>query len=160
MMNENSLSCKKQMHLPPEVLSEILSWLDVDSLLRFKTVCKEWCYLIEDPTFICSHMMKSRGHWIFEMVADRPPYNTYMFVDSYFGLILEHKYVTQCYRLTNPSTRNTPEFVQKCTGGYKNVSHTLLRRIEIGCSLSRFQGFDSWDRQCMEKDRYPVPRVL
>ncbi|KAJ8763049.1 hypothetical protein K2173_023254 [Erythroxylum novogranatense] len=39
-------------YLPPEVLVEIFLRLPVDSLLRFRCVCKSWHCLITDPTFV------------------------------------------------------------------------------------------------------------
>lgn len=46
--------------LPLELLiAEILSRLPVKSLLRFKSVCKSWYSLIEDPEFIKLHQSKN-----------------------------------------------------------------------------------------------------
>ncbi|XP_058215917.1 F-box/kelch-repeat protein At3g23880-like [Rhododendron vialii] len=43
-------------HLPFDVTIEILSRLPVKSLLRFKSVCKTWYALIENPDFIAKHL--------------------------------------------------------------------------------------------------------
>lgn len=37
--------------LPGDLIVEILSWLPVDALLRFRCVCKSWKSLIFDPSF-------------------------------------------------------------------------------------------------------------
>ncbi|XP_074315937.1 F-box protein CPR1-like [Silene latifolia] len=42
-----------------DLIIDILVWLPVTSLLRFKSVCKEWCNLINDPRFIQLHLHKS-----------------------------------------------------------------------------------------------------
>ncbi|XP_074315630.1 putative F-box protein At1g19160 [Silene latifolia] len=46
-------------HIPIDVIIDILVWLPVNTLLRFKTVCKEWCNLINSPRFIQLHLHKS-----------------------------------------------------------------------------------------------------
>jgi len=43
-------------NIPLDVLVEILSWLPARSLVRFKSVCKLWLSLIEDPRFINRHL--------------------------------------------------------------------------------------------------------
>ncbi|XP_043693196.1 F-box protein CPR1-like [Telopea speciosissima] len=46
-------------NLPEDIIVEILSRLPVKSLLRFKCVCKPWCALIINPTFIKMHLNRS-----------------------------------------------------------------------------------------------------
>ncbi|EEF36313.1 ubiquitin-protein ligase, putative [Ricinus communis] len=46
--------------LPPELLTEILTRLPVDCLLRFRSISKSWCAKIDDPNFIKTHLKKSR----------------------------------------------------------------------------------------------------
>ncbi|KAK4425975.1 F-box protein CPR1 [Sesamum alatum] len=50
-----SSSCRS-VHLPLELLSEVLTRLPVKSLLRFKCVSKFWVDLINTPYFISSHL--------------------------------------------------------------------------------------------------------
>ncbi|KAK7295239.1 hypothetical protein RJT34_18144 [Clitoria ternatea] len=45
--------------LPLEVVEEILSWLPVKSLLRFRCVCKSWNSLVFDPNFVKIHLYRS-----------------------------------------------------------------------------------------------------
>lgn len=47
--------------LPEHVLFDILLWLPVASLLRFKSVCKVWYALIESSTFITEHLHHSNN---------------------------------------------------------------------------------------------------
>jgi len=42
-------------YLPPDLIVQILLWLPVKSLIRFKCVCKYWFSLISDPHFANSH---------------------------------------------------------------------------------------------------------
>ncbi|MCH97230.1 F-box/kelch-repeat protein, partial [Trifolium medium] len=45
--------------LPPDLITEILSWLPVMFLVRFKCVCKFWKSLISNPTFAKLHLERS-----------------------------------------------------------------------------------------------------
>ncbi|EYU31492.1 hypothetical protein MIMGU_mgv1a024596mg [Erythranthe guttata] len=45
--------------LPVEILEELLSWLSVKDLLRFKSVCKNWNSIISSHHFINLHLKKS-----------------------------------------------------------------------------------------------------
>jgi F-box interacting protein len=38
--------------LPPEMFCEVLARLPVESILRFRSVCKSWCRMIQSPYFI------------------------------------------------------------------------------------------------------------
>ncbi|KAL1825721.1 hypothetical protein ACET3Z_012499 [Daucus carota] len=44
--------------LPEEMVIEILCWLPVRTLLRFRSVCKSWLSIISQPNFIKAHMDK------------------------------------------------------------------------------------------------------
>ncbi|XP_074351892.1 F-box/kelch-repeat protein At3g23880-like [Apium graveolens] len=46
-------------YLPEGIVIEILSWLHVKSLLRFKSVCKLWLCIISDPEFVRTHLTNS-----------------------------------------------------------------------------------------------------
>ncbi|KAJ1382027.1 Galactose oxidase/kelch, beta-propeller [Sesbania bispinosa] len=65
MMNESSVRL-----LPLEIIAEILSWLPVESILRFSCVCKSWYSLISHSQFINLHLSRSlklnHGMLIFE----------------------------------------------------------------------------------------------
>ncbi|XP_058739922.1 F-box/kelch-repeat protein At3g23880-like [Vicia villosa] len=45
--------------LPDDLIAEVLSFLDVKSILQFKCVCKFWNTLFSDPTFVKLHLKKS-----------------------------------------------------------------------------------------------------
>ncbi|PON99541.1 F-box domain containing protein [Trema orientale] len=47
-------------HLPPEMTNEILCPLGVKDLLRYRSVCKEWCSIIDGPDFITTHLKHSK----------------------------------------------------------------------------------------------------
>ncbi|KAG5523385.1 hypothetical protein RHGRI_035262 [Rhododendron griersonianum] len=46
-------------YLPPEVLRDVLLRLPVKTLLRCRTVCKDWYALIRNPNFISQHLEKT-----------------------------------------------------------------------------------------------------
>ncbi|KAL6204309.1 hypothetical protein ACLB2K_021577 [Fragaria x ananassa] len=50
------------LHLPMEVIREILSWLPVKSVCRFRCVSKSWKSLILDPQFVKLHSEKALEH--------------------------------------------------------------------------------------------------
>ncbi|KAI8556886.1 hypothetical protein RHMOL_Rhmol05G0290900 [Rhododendron molle] len=56
MASAKSTMAKATFHLPIEITLEILSRLPVKSLLRFKSVCKNWNALIKTPDFISKHL--------------------------------------------------------------------------------------------------------
>lgn len=46
-------------NLPEDLMSEIMTWLPVESLLRFKCVSKSWYAQITDSSFISQHLQRS-----------------------------------------------------------------------------------------------------
>ncbi|KAI5407452.1 hypothetical protein KIW84_053638, partial [Lathyrus oleraceus] len=45
--------------LPDDLITEVLSSVDVKSIMQFRCVCKFWNTLILDPTFVNLHLKKS-----------------------------------------------------------------------------------------------------
>ncbi|KAJ4958669.1 hypothetical protein NE237_025780 [Protea cynaroides] len=48
-------------HLPCEIVSEILSRLPIESIMQFKSVCKSWFSLIEDPSFVKLQLKRAKS---------------------------------------------------------------------------------------------------
>ncbi|KAI8010643.1 putative F-box protein [Camellia lanceoleosa] len=48
--------------IPEEVWIEILARLPMKSLLRFRSVCKSWYYLITNPSFITTHLNRTKSN--------------------------------------------------------------------------------------------------
>nr|XP_023880215.1 putative F-box protein At1g50870 [Quercus suber] len=46
--------------LPEDLVIQILLWLPVVSLLRFKCICKSWCALINGQNFINKHLLHNQ----------------------------------------------------------------------------------------------------
>ncbi|PON67689.1 F-box domain containing protein [Parasponia andersonii] len=57
--------------LPLEMINEIICRLRVKDLLRYRSVCKEWCSLMDGPGFIRTHFKRSKPG---------------IFIDDYFNL--------------------------------------------------------------------------
>ncbi|KAB2601862.1 cyclin-B3-1 [Pyrus ussuriensis x Pyrus communis] len=104
--------------LPFEIIIEILSWLPVEALLRFKCVSKTWCSLIEEYNFILKHMKRvSPIHLQFRLKSERnhvAPYfdSNYEGMGRVAGMFLEKHITTHLCRIRNPATRrvlNLPE---------------------------------------------------
>ncbi|XP_061993541.1 F-box/kelch-repeat protein At3g06240-like [Rosa rugosa] len=51
-------NCSK-LHVPDEIVEEILSRLPPKSLMRFKCVCTLWCNLIKSHSFVAKHLSNS-----------------------------------------------------------------------------------------------------
>ncbi|XP_047964683.1 putative F-box protein At3g16210 [Salvia hispanica] len=50
------------LYLPEDIIQEILSYLPVKTLLRFRCVSKSWYCLIGSNRFIKTHLLKSKTH--------------------------------------------------------------------------------------------------
>ncbi|KAI5428565.1 hypothetical protein KIW84_033528, partial [Lathyrus oleraceus] len=75
--------------------AEILSFLDVKSIMRFRCVCKFWNTLIFDPTFVNLHLKKSakqNPHFLLitahsTTTTSEVPYGTYSRTEREHGVI-------------------------------------------------------------------------
>lgn len=106
-MVEGRVDPIKVPKLPFDIISEILSWLPVESLLRFRCVCKQWCLLLtQDHQFIAIHShraspltlqrMSSPGHILYDK-------NFKFLYHLSGGLLLEMSLKnSRVYRIRNP----------------------------------------------------------
>ncbi|GAV63524.1 F-box domain-containing protein [Cephalotus follicularis] len=106
---KSSIPITRKISLPFELVFEILSWLPVESLLRFKCVSKQWYSLIRDPGFIKKHLVQSKPEFLlFEILSNMDKMHGEKFeVVSLTkkGLVLEINYAYKKYRIRNPFTR-------------------------------------------------------
>lgn len=139
-----------KLELPEKMILNILCWLPGMSLLRFKSVCKSWLSIIEDPKFIkshvhCSHIMANKKASLLMITKDEA-YNgrpRFVSIDSKYYLHKPHyfkfKVVGSCngiiclaaenvYRyLWNPSIKQSkllpqyPKIKQKVLKSYHQV---------------------------------------
>ncbi|KEH23129.1 putative F-box domain, galactose oxidase, beta-propeller, F-box associated interaction [Medicago truncatula] len=69
--------------LPDELVCEVLSFLTVKLLMRFRCVCKSWNALIDSPNFIKIHQKKSeRNKQIIQIERDYSIESKYLIVNS------------------------------------------------------------------------------
>ncbi|KAF5952725.1 hypothetical protein HYC85_010669 [Camellia sinensis] len=55
-----SSSLEDNLYLPMDIIFDILNCLPIKSLLQFKCMCKTFCHVISNPTFISSHLLHHR----------------------------------------------------------------------------------------------------
>ncbi|XP_074326133.1 putative F-box protein At1g47790 [Apium graveolens] len=121
-------------YLPEEIMFEILSWLPVKSLVRFKSVCKLWRSIISNNIFIRTHLANSKNKGVIlnyrsdlteiAGIADYdyievhdthqdsvklyhlPPRETsIIYINSFDGLVCLYNYDGGVIYIWNPATR-------------------------------------------------------
>ncbi|KAM5587179.1 putative F-box protein [Rosa sericea] len=98
--------------LPFDIISEILSWLPVDSLLRFKCVCKKWRSLLLDYNFIAKHMVRAsplqlsyKKEWEPNKLINTILYEAnFKHISGVAGLFLEESLTSRVFRIRNFAT--------------------------------------------------------
>ncbi|KAH7842819.1 hypothetical protein Vadar_009539 [Vaccinium darrowii] len=72
-------------YLPPELLINVLKRLPVKTLLRFRSVSKEWYSLITNPYFITQHLDRSLAapHTLVRYCTFKPNQNPYSGIEHY-----------------------------------------------------------------------------
>lgn len=102
---------KASNQLPFDIITEILSWLPIDSVVRFKCVCKNWYFLIvHDRQFIAKHMGRT-CHIRLKFVSKREGDKFITILDKNFemktfcaGLVVEKSLTNSQVRIRNPVT--------------------------------------------------------
>ncbi|GKB47813.1 F-box protein CPR1-like protein [Tanacetum coccineum] len=100
--------------IPNEIYEEILVRLDVENLLRCKSVCKSWKSLISHPRFIEAHWKRrcnnnDNGHAIFPIYTRRKALKYYI-VGSARGLVCINSFSGDEIIVANPWTREEKIF--------------------------------------------------
>ncbi|RHN46121.1 putative F-box domain, galactose oxidase/kelch, beta-propeller, F-box associated interaction [Medicago truncatula] len=110
---QSNMSQLPEVILPNEVITEILSWLPVKSLMQMKCVSKSWKTLISHPPFIKMHLSRSaRNPYFSSIVPTRGYYfleNRYSFVHFPVSCLLENRWIKHpkdpYYRLSDKNCR-------------------------------------------------------
>lgn len=114
-------------YLAEEIISEILSYLEVKSLLVCKSVCKQWYAIIKKDEFVEMHRRRNNGRFhIFkrngECLNSDGIKETYKYLSSINGLLLVERRssVTKraSYQIGNPSTKETLDIPYPDTRGF------------------------------------------
>ncbi|PQQ15326.1 F-box protein [Prunus yedoensis var. nudiflora] len=108
------VSCYRRRPKEPKLLFpmiiEILSWLPVESLLRFKSVNKNWSSSMEEYSFISKHMNRTRPVRLKYRLTKQPGCIALGSEENYeckfivAGLVLEKHSSSQACRIRNPAT--------------------------------------------------------
>ncbi|KAE8684280.1 Detected protein of unknown function [Hibiscus syriacus] len=115
-------------YLPVEVIIDVLKWLPVEFLVKFRSVCKTWNRLFCDPSFVSAHYQAS---------LSRPPNNTPLL------LIRSSKNIEDYYFL-NYDNDGFDEFKQFPFHVFQRVSHFM----DVG-SCNGLICLLSWNRDVM-----------
>ncbi|CAH9137977.1 unnamed protein product [Cuscuta epithymum] len=109
--------------IPSQLYHQILLSLPADSLFRFRSVCKEWCRLIDDPSFVKAHTQNqiSSSTLLIKKDSGSPPFYLINFDSLEFaddlnddGQMIEVIPVKQLVRLGVPRIQSLP--VNSCNG--------------------------------------------
>nr|XP_017240179.1 PREDICTED: putative F-box protein At4g09190 [Daucus carota subsp. sativus] len=90
-------------HFPQDLIFEILSYLPVKSLLRFRSVCKSWLSIISDQQFINAHLTNSQK-------KPAP-----LILDKYFHRVYQLDTLEESVRLKLPS-KGRFDCISSCSG--------------------------------------------
>lgn len=110
--SENSI---KMADLHEDLVISILLKLPVKSLIRFKCVCKTWCSLIEDPTFVTMHLESKDRHKQYVTLIDNGFSSLSMYFFSYHSMKLSSNLYMQ-FNDTNSFGFCNANFIGSCNG--------------------------------------------
>ncbi|CAB4278016.1 unnamed protein product [Prunus armeniaca] len=140
---------KASKQLPFDIITEILSWLPIDSLVRFKLVCKNWYFfIVHDRKFIAKHKERTcllRLRYVYKHEANKLT----VILDKSFGmeafcagLVLEKSLTnSQVFRIRNPATHQVL-YLPNAHEGTRNVDFALNPSTHE-CKVVCFYGKDS-----------------
>ncbi|KAM1562230.1 hypothetical protein ACFX1Z_005262 [Malus domestica] len=139
--------------LPFEIISEILSWLPVLSLLKFKCVCKQWFLLLQDYRFIAKHsnrtccILSPYYHCEWENKSIVTVSDKKFELKGYCsGLSLEKSTTSQVCRIRNPATRKVLYLPDAHDEGSKELMDLGLNSLTGECKVFRVY-FDTAQEQ-------------
>ncbi|CAH9137976.1 unnamed protein product [Cuscuta epithymum] len=130
--------------IPSQLYRQILLFLPADSLFRFRSVCKDWCRLIDDPSFVKAHTQNqiSSSTLLIKKGSGSPPFYLINFDSLEFtddlndeGKMIEVIPVKQLVRLDVPRIRSLP--VNSCNGLILISSYDLDKIWAVWNPLTR-----------------------
>ncbi|KZV37710.1 hypothetical protein F511_32611 [Dorcoceras hygrometricum] len=133
--------------LPHDLIFEILSWLPVESLLRFKTVCKFWRDTIQEHYFTNLNM---RRRSLIDIDIMWEEYERDSGDDTKFftagsscnGILLERCRLTNKYRVRNPLTNHV---LQLPSTNHTGPAKILLTRFVVRTQEYKMVSYH-WDK--------------
>lgn len=113
-------------YLHEGIISEILGYLEVKSLLRCKSVCKLWHAVIQENEFVTMHRLRNRGRYqvierMGESINSDGTKETFRYLDeSVNGLLIEKRISSATkYRIVNPFTKQILDIPKPGNTGYR-----------------------------------------
>ncbi|MFS7894863.1 putative F-box domain, galactose oxidase/kelch, beta-propeller, F-box associated interaction [Helianthus anomalus] len=129
-------------HIPFEIQSEIMNMLPIKSLLRFRSICKQWKSLIDSSDFIAHHNSSQQQRHLLVSYYD----NDYK--QKYVSIVDDHTFPQQKVFLTVPvSVKEMLEYddyriISSCHGLvclYCDITHmAVIWNISIRKSVAVF----------------------
>lgn len=102
--------------LPEDAILEILLWLPVKSLQRFKCVSKSWYACISNPKFMIKHFMSSNHHE-FLLISHLHPVKRQVFSSLFSdGLEIRSKHFELSYASSNQEHLSFTQVLGPCNG--------------------------------------------
>jgi hypothetical protein len=105
-------------HVPYDIVYDILTWLPMKSIMRFRCVSKSCNSIITDPIFITTHLDKA---------------NSLSNDNGYLLYMSERKYI--------PEKQDYSRFNELCTVVYQDQTLTEISRFEIPFTHISILGF-------------------
>nr|QOE44920.1 S-locus F-box-like protein 5 [Aquilegia coerulea] len=129
---------EEEFQLPEDIVFQILLWLPVVSLLRFKSVCKSWYSLIQSPRFISQHYNNG--------TQEEENYNNYKF------FILQFIYDIDCKIISySSSSRGGDGIDGDIINTTTNNNNSKYEASEILDLPEYFKMISDWDLQKMAR---------
>ncbi|XP_068320383.1 putative F-box protein At1g50870 [Pyrus communis] len=145
---EEEVPRQQPRELPFDIVAQILLWLPVVSLVRFKCVCKQWCLLIEGYKFIEKHRAQTRYslppcyqcQWDKGRMKGVASYGDFELQCDCSGLFLEKSKTSQVCRIRNPATHKVL-YLPKAPEGTRVVLdlgfNSLTGECKVACAYRR-----------------------
>jgi len=136
---QSNLSLLPEVVLPDEVITEILSWLPVKSLMQMKCVSKSWKTRISHPSFIKMHLSRSARNPSFSSIVPSRGYyfleNRSSFIHFPVSCLLENRWIRHpkdpYYRLSDKKCHTVLGSCNGliCLAGYSINERTNYKRV-------------------------------
>ncbi|CAI9763613.1 unnamed protein product [Fraxinus pennsylvanica] len=150
--------------LPDEIIFEILSWLPIKSLLRFKCVSKMWCSIIQDHKFMDKHRHQTSSTMIYRnpiMMVDNLEDPDFQLVAYEMGVMFERNNKNGTQRLRKPAIRQILDLPR--TPKYEGMWYIRATNVLklVGLHHHSVVGYGSWiDYSVVTVDSYLTRRDL
>ncbi|XP_019173586.1 PREDICTED: putative F-box protein At3g52320 [Ipomoea nil] len=134
--------------LPEEMVAEILSWLPVESVLRFKCACKKWGQLIQQDHFVEKHHRRAAMACYYQKEYINQFCSEFSCIDIQEGLLLEqedHRLDPPGrFRIRNPATMQTV-YLPDLQVGDESPAWVVARMFFVAKSINECKVISFWE---------------